>query len=153
MNQGFDFKSYYEHQQKRDSERKARSEESAREKALAAVNISLVLLSGSLTWYYLKNREPTTEHEIRRGNIMLANENINSSPSAIQKRMEQYEKERIAKQFRIVVVEKKLNRHGNAFISESDLKDPSKRGKTMTAIEKPNLNEIESISGIKKAQP
>ena len=115
--------------------------------------VFFLLVCLPLTWYYFKNRKPPTEHEIRRDNLILANENINSSPSVIQKRYDDYEKERIQKQFRIVVVEKKLNRHGNAFLSESDLKDPKKRGKTMSTIEKPNLNEIEQIAGVRKYNP
>jgi len=77
----------------------------------------MLLVFISIPWYFLKDRKPPTEHEIRRDNIFLANENIKSSPWLIQKRYDEYEKERIKKQFRIVVVERKLNRHGNAFLS------------------------------------
>lgn len=49
-------------------------------------------------------------------------------------------------------VDKKLNRHKNAFLSEEHVNNPEKRGKTMSGTPPPNYNILETIEGVTKMQ-
>lgn len=77
---------------------------------------------------------PLTDHELRRQNIILANENIDSSPSAQEKRRKQYAQEFKEKKFRAKVVELKVS---NGAKESTKAKDKRK-------------NSLSSIEGISK---